>query len=141
MQQIAVSWLVYRLTGSALMLGLVGFASQIPVLVISPLAGVIVDQSNRHRLLILTQTLALFQSALFAILIIMDWISIPWIFCLSICLGVINSFDVPARQSFFVHLVEEREDLGNAIALKFFRLQRRKAARPFDRRYFNRSRR
>lgn len=117
MQQIAVSWLVYRLTGSALMLGLVGFASQIPVLLISPLAGVIVDQTNRHKLLILTQTLALFQSFLFVILIVTNWINVPFIFLLGICLGVINSFDVPARQSFFVHLVETREDLGNAIAL------------------------
>ena len=117
MTRIATSWLVYRLTGSALLLGAVGFAGQIPSFLLAPFAGVLVDRWNRHRLLIATQVLALLQSLGLAILTLTGVVQIWHIILLSIFQGLINAFDMPARQAFVVEMVEKREDLPNAIAL------------------------
>src|ERR1041384_6429502 len=117
MARIATSWLVYRLTNSALLLGVVGFAGQIPAFVLAPFAGVIIDRWNRHRLLVATQVLALLQSLALAILALTGLINIWHIIILSILQGLINAFDMPARQAFVVEMVEKREDLANAIAL------------------------
>jgi MFS family permease len=115
--RIATSWLVYRLTGSAFLLGLVGFCGQIPTLLLTPIAGVIVDRSGRHRILVITQVLSMLQSAALAALAFPGRLTVPWILGLQIVQGVINAFDTPARQSFVVDMIEDREDLGNAIAL------------------------
>ena len=115
--RIATSWLVYRLTGSALLLGVVGFCGQIPTLVLTPFAGVIVDRSGRHRILVITQALSLLQSAALAALAFPGLLTVPWILALNIVQGIINAFDTPARQSFVVEMIEDRDDLGNAIAL------------------------
>jgi MFS family permease len=117
MTRIATSWLVYRLTGSPLLLGIVGFAGQIPSFILAPLAGVLVDRWNRHRLLVATQVLALLQSLSLALLALTGLIKIWHIIILSVFQGLINAFDMPARQAFVVEMVEKREDLANAIAL------------------------
>jgi MFS family permease len=117
MTRIATSWLVYRLTGSALLLGLVGFAGQIPSFLLAPFAGVLIDRWNRHRLLVVTQVLALLQSAALAALALTGVINIWHVLLLSLAQGLINAFDMPARQAFVVEMVEKREDLPNAIAL------------------------
>jgi MFS family permease len=117
MTRIATSWLVYRLTGSALLLGLVGFAGQIPSFLLAPFAGVLIDRWNRHRLLVVTQALAMVQSAALAGLTLAGVINIWHVLALSLFQGVINAFDMPARQSFVVEMVEKREDMPNAIAL------------------------
>jgi MFS family permease len=117
MTRIATSWLVYRLTGSALLLGLVGFAGQIPSFLLAPFAGVLIDRWNRHRLLVVTQGLAMIQSAALAVLTLTGVINIWHVLGLSLFQGLINAFDMPARQSFVVEMVEKREDLPNAIAL------------------------
>jgi MFS family permease len=114
--RVATSWLVYRLTGSALVLGVVGFAGQIPTFFLAPVAGVWVDRWNRHRTLVVTQVLAMVQSALLAAL---AWSrpSVAGIVALSVFQALINAFDMPARQAFVVQMVEDRADLPNAIAL------------------------
>jgi MFS family permease len=117
MQQIAMSWLVYRLTGSAMLLGVVGFTSQIPTMLISPVAGVLADRRDRRRLLIATQFLAMIQAAFLAIIVLTGVVQVWQIILLSLILGIVNAFDIPIRQSFVVDMVEHREDLGNAIAL------------------------
>src|ERR1051325_11435753 len=117
MTRIASSWLVYRLTGSAFLLGIVGFAGQIPSFLLAPFAGVLVDRWNRHRLLVATQVLAMLQSLALAILALTGVINIRHLIWLSILQGVINAFDMPARQAFVVEMIERREDLPNAIAL------------------------
>src|SRR3954469_9435558 len=115
--RVATSWLVYRLSGSALLLGVVGFAGQIPSFVLSPFAGVLVDRWNRHRLLVATQVLALIQSLLLAILTLTGVIKIWHVIALSIFQGLINAFDMRTREAFVVEMVERREGLANAIAL------------------------
>ena len=117
MTRIATSWLVYRLTGSALWLGVVGFSGQIPSFVLAPFAGVLVDRWNRHRLLVVTQILALVQSLALAVLTLAGVIKIWHVIALSVFQGLINAFDMPARQTFVVEMVDRREDLANAIAL------------------------
>ena len=117
MTRVATSWLVYKLTGSAFLLGAVGFAGQIPSFVLAPFAGVFVDRWNRHRLLVVTQVLAMLQSAGLAILTLTGTIQIWHVIALAIFQGLINAFDMPARQSFVVQMVEDRADLPNAIAL------------------------
>jgi MFS family permease len=117
MTRIATSWLVYRLTGSALLLGVVGFAGQIPSFLLAPFAGVLVDRWNRHRLLVATQVLALVQSLALALLALTGAIKIWHVIALSVFQGLINAFDMPARQAFVVEMVDRREDLANAIAL------------------------
>jgi MFS family permease len=117
MTQIATSWLVYRLTNSALLLGVVGFVGQIPSFLLAPVAGVLVDRWNRHRLLVATQALAMAQSLTLAVLTLTGVVKIWHVIALSAFQGVINAFDMPARQTFVVEMVERREDLSNAIAL------------------------
>ncbi len=117
MQQIAMTWLVYRLTNSAFLLGIVGFASQMPSFLLSPFAGVLADRLNRHRVVIATQVLAMVQALILAILTLTSTISIWHIIVLSTFLGLVNAFDIPARQSFLLDMIENKEDLGNAIAL------------------------
>ena len=115
--RIATSWLVYRLTGSALLLGVVGFCGQIPTLILAPFAGVLVDRSNRHRILVVTQVLSMLQSVALAALTLGRAITVRDVLILQIVQGIINAFDTPARQSFVVEMVEDRADLPNAIAL------------------------
>lgn len=117
MQMVAIGWLVYHLTNSALLLGLVGFFSQIPSFVLTPFTGVFVDRWNRHRILVITQTLSMIQAFALAFLTLTGTINILSIILLSLSLGLINSFDMPARQSFVIEMVEKKEDLPNAIAL------------------------
>jgi len=120
---VASSWLVYRLASEqmpgdeALLLGIVNFAAQIPIFLLSPFAGVWVDHWSRHRILIVTQTLSMAQSFALAYLVLGDLITIPQIVALNAFQGLVNAVDVPARQSFVVEMVEAREDLSNAIAL------------------------
>lgn len=117
MQQIALGWLVYRLTNSAFLLGLVGFAAQIPSFVIAFFAGVLADRFNKHRIIILTQTLAMIQAFILAGLTLSNSIKIWHVILLSAFLGIVNGFDMPTRQSFVVDLVDDKNDLPNAIAL------------------------
>ena len=116
-QQIATPWLVYHLTGSVFLLGVVGFAGQIPIFLISPFAGVMTDRWNRYHILITTQILSMIQALLMASLFFTGVIKIWQIILLSLFLGCINACDTPARQSFFIEMVEKRKDLANAIAL------------------------
>jgi MFS family permease len=115
--RVAMSWLVFRLTGSAVLLGVVGFAGQIPTLLLAPFGGVLVDRMDRHRVLVLTQVLAMIQSALLAYFALTHTITIGHLIALGAFQGLINAFDTPARQAFVVEMVETREDLPNAIAL------------------------
>lgn len=115
--RIATSWLVYRLTGSALLLGVLGFAGQIPTFLLAPLAGVLVDRWDRYRVLVATQILAMIQSGLLAALALAGVIDVWQVLALSIFQGLINAFDMPARQALVVEMVEDRADLPNAIAL------------------------
>jgi len=117
MQHIAISWLMYRLTGSAFMLGLTGFALQIPMLLVSPFAGVWVDRFNRRKLLLLTQVLALAPALLLAALTTAGMIQAWHIIALSLFLGIVNAFDNPGRGAFLLEMVETRDHLPNAIAL------------------------
>ena len=120
MQRIALSWLVWRLTGSAMLLGVVGFAGQIPALVLSPLAGVLADRVDLRRLVVLMQVLALAQAAALAGLTLAGVIAAWHIVALSVFMGLINAFDMPARHAFLVQMVEQPADLGNAVALNSF---------------------
>ncbi len=116
-QQVAVTWLVYRLTNSAFMLGIVGFSGQLPLFVIAPFAGVLADKSNRHKLLLYTQSLALLQALILSLLVFTEAIQIWQLIVLSVILGIINAFDMPIRQAFVVEMIDnKKEDLGNAIA-------------------------
>jgi MFS family permease len=117
LQTTAMSWLVYRLTGSAFLLGVVGFASQLPSLFISPFAGVLSDRRSRRTILLVTQSLSLLQAAVIAVLVITGTV-VPWhIIALSLFIGLINSFDVPARQSFMMEMIEDKNDISNALAI------------------------
>src|SRR6266568_5516890 len=116
MQTVAQSWLVYRLTGSSALLGSVNFASQIPVFLLSPLGGVVADRYSRHRVVIATQTASMLLAFAIAGLTLFNVIQVWEIFVLSALLGVVNAFDIPARQAFIVEMTS-REDLINAIAL------------------------
>jgi MFS family permease len=117
MQSVALSWLVYRLTGSPLLLGITGFAAQAPSLLLAPLTGPAADRFDRHKILIVTQVLSMLQALALALLVLFGSPQVWQIIALAAVLGIINSFDMPARQSFIVELVEKREDLANAIAL------------------------
>ncbi|HLN25646.1 MAG TPA: MFS transporter [Patescibacteria group bacterium] len=116
MQTVAQSWLIYRLTGSAELLGLMGFASQGPILLLASLGGVAADRFDRHRILLLTQSSAMVLASILAALTLGGWVQVWEVFVLASLLGVTNAFDIPARQSFVVEMVG-REDLPNAIAL------------------------
>lgn len=118
LQMVALTWIVYRMTNSALMLGIVGFAGQLPIFIIGPFAGVLADRWNRHRMLLITQSLALVQALLLTILVFLNVIQIWQIITLSIILGIINAVDMPIRQAFLFDMIEDhKEDVGNAIAL------------------------
>ena len=110
-------WLVYHMTGSALLLGVVGFAGQIPTFLLAPVAGVLTDRLSRYRVLVATQIISLVQAAVLAWLCLAGVIQIWEIVVLSVILGCVNAFDVPARHSFVIDMVEKKEDLGNGIAL------------------------
>jgi len=117
MTRLATSWLVYRLTDSAFLLGLVSFAGQIPVFFIPAFAGVWLDRWDRHRVLIVLQTLAGLQSLSLAALTLTHHITIIWLILLTFVQGVINAVEIPTRQSFVIKMVDDRADLTNAIAL------------------------
>ncbi|HEV2469771.1 MAG TPA: MFS transporter [Candidatus Sulfotelmatobacter sp.] len=117
MTRVATGWLVYRLTGSAFLLGLVSFAGQIPILFLGPFAGVWVDRWNRHRVLIITQILSMIESFALAGLALAGIITVAEVILLNLFQGAVNAFDMPARQAFLVEMVEDHGDLGNAIAL------------------------
>lgn len=117
MQQVAVSWLVYRMTGSAFYLGLVGFLGQAPTFVLAPFAGALADRFNRHRLVIATQTAAMLQATVLALLILSGAVQVWHILVLITMLGAVMGFDTPSRQAFLLEMVGERSDLPNAIAL------------------------
>jgi MFS family permease len=116
MQTAAQSWLVYKLTGSGLKLGAVGFASQIPVFLFAPLGGITADRLNRHKVVIATQTASMILALLLALLTLNNRVTVRDIFVLAALLGVVNAFDIPGRQAFLVDMVG-KEDLMNAIAL------------------------
>lgn len=117
MTQTATIWLVYHLSNSAWLLGVVGFASQFPNFVLTPFAGVLVDRWNRHRTVVITQILAMVQSLVLAALALTNTIEVWHIILLSAFQGCVNAFDMPARQSLVVEMVDDRDALGNAIAL------------------------
>ncbi|HNY01071.1 MAG TPA: MFS transporter [Bacteroidales bacterium] len=117
MQNIALSWLVYRLTGSVFLLGLIAFISQIPTFILSPFAGVLVDRFNRLRILKMTQAFFMLQALVMTLLVLFNLVEVWHIIVLSVIFGLITAFDAPARQSLVVFLIEDPEDLGNAIAL------------------------
>jgi MFS family permease len=117
MTRLATSWLVYRLTGSALLLGVVGFSGQILTFLLAPFAGVWVERLDRRKLLVWTQALAGVQSLILAGLTLTKRITVDEIIALSALQGLINAFDMPGRQAFLVQMVEDKADLGNAIAL------------------------
>lgn len=117
MQKTAVSWLVYQITGSALLLGVVGFVSLIPSLVLSPYAGSLVDRHDRYRIMVITQVISMLQAAALAAIIFFGYNNILLIIGLSLVQGIINAFDVTCRQSLMVEMVNDKEDLPNAIAL------------------------
>jgi MFS family permease len=117
MQNMAMGWLVYRITSSVFMLGVVGFTSQIPAFVLSPLAGVYADRWDRRRILVVTQALAMIQAFLLAFLVLTGAVAVWHVIVLSMFLGLTFAFDGPVRHSFVVEMIETRDDLGNAIAL------------------------
>jgi MFS family permease len=129
MQSVAQSWLVYRLTGSAWLLGLVGFVSQVPIFLFAPVGGVIADRHSRHHIIILTQTLAMVQAFLLAALTLSNRVTVEAIFALALMLGIVNAFDLPTRQSFMIEMVG-REDLMNAIALNSSMIQASRVVGP-----------
>ena len=117
MTRVATGWLVYRLTGSALLLGTVSFAGQIPTFLVAPFAGVWVDRLDKRQVLVWTQTLSMLQSLALAALTLSGHITIPVLLALSVLQGCVNAFDMPGRQSFMVMMVEDKRDLQNAIAI------------------------
>ncbi len=117
MQRIAVSWLAYRLSNSALVLGIIAFSGQIPSFILAPVGGVAADRYSRHRILVVTQILAMLQALILAVLVLTGNIQIWHLGLLSAALGAINAFDMPTRQAFVVEMLEDSKDLSNAIAL------------------------
>ncbi|MGB9069535.1 MAG: MFS transporter [Candidatus Acidiferrales bacterium] len=116
MDMVAEAWLVYRLTGSSLLLGTVTFAGQLPVLLISPFAGLVADRLNRRKIVITTQFASMIIAGILAGLTLSKHVTVEQVIILAALMGVVNAFDIPARQSFLVEMVG-REDLMNAIAL------------------------
>lgn len=117
MQQTAMGWLVYRMTKSAILLGSVEFFGTIPTFLLTPFAGVLADRWNRHKMVIVVQTLAMIQAFALAILVLLGHIQVWHIIALSLVLGLINTFDIPIRQAFVMDMLEKKEDIGNAIAI------------------------
>jgi len=120
LQQVAMGWLTYRVTGSALLLGVVAFSANIGILVLGPFAGVLADRVNRRRALLVTQSLLLAQAVGLALLTASGRIEVWHLIGFALWLGTVSAFDIPLRQSFYVLLVEDRDDLPNAIALNSF---------------------
>ncbi len=118
LQTVAMSWLVYRVAGSALLLGVTAGAQQLPILFLSPIAGVWADRVNRQHLLMLIQSLAFVQALTLALLTFSDMVRVPHLIALALFLGIITAFETPTRQAFLLELIEHREDLPNAIALQ-----------------------
>ncbi len=117
MQQIALSWLVYRLTDSVFLLGAVTFCSQVPTFLLGPFAGVAADRFDRHKVLLVTQLLSMLQASTLAVLVLTESIEIWHVLALSAVLGFINAYDIATRQAFVIEMVDKREDVSNAIAL------------------------
>ncbi|MDP4210839.1 MAG: MFS transporter [Bacteroidota bacterium] len=117
MQSLAMSWLVYRLTGSVFLLGVIGFTSQAPSFVLSPFAGVFTDRFSRHRIMLITQVLFMLQALMMTALVMTHTVDVWHIVALSLVFGLITAFDAPARQSMVIDLIDNPENLGNAIAL------------------------
>ena len=117
MQNVAIGWMVYRMTHSAAMLGIVGFASQIPSFVITPFSGVMADRWNKYRVILICQVLALLQALALAVLTLSGHITVWQVAVLGMTLGIISSLEIPTRHAFLVDMVERKEDLSNAIAL------------------------
>jgi MFS family permease len=117
MTRVATGWLVYRLTHSALLLGVAGFAGQIATFLLAPFAGVWIERLDRRKLLVWTQGAAALQSLALAALTLSHRITLTDIILLAAVQGIINAFDMPGRQSFLVQMVDDRQDLGNAIAI------------------------
>lgn len=117
MQRMAVSWLIYEMTGSAFMLGLVAFAGQIPMLILAPYAGAYTDRHSRYKTLLATQIASMIQAGILALLVLTGYYSVSIIIILSVTLGIINAFDAPTRQALMIVLVPSKEDLQNGIAL------------------------
>jgi MFS family permease len=116
-QRIAMPWLVYDMTKSVMLLGLVGFLGQIPTFLLAPYAGVLTDRWNKYHILLVTQVLSMIQACILSVLIFSGSIEVWSILVLSAFLGCVNAFDAPARQAFLIEMVEDKDDLGNAIAL------------------------
>ena len=117
MQQVAMAWLVYRMTGSAWWLGIVGFAGRIPVLPLAPIGGVVADRLSRKKILYVTNAIAAAQALTLALLVLTGRVEVWHVVALSMVLGVIDAFDIPARQAWFIHMIDDPADVGNAIAL------------------------
>lgn len=117
LQQVALQWLTYRLTGSAFLLGVVGFLGQVPTLFLSPIAGWVSDRYDRQRILIVAHSLAMCQAFALAVLTLGGWITVGQIVGLSVFMGIIVAFEVPVRQAFVFQMIDNREDIGNAVAL------------------------
>jgi MFS family permease len=117
MQMLAIGWLVWRLSNSAFLLGLVPFIGRLPTLIMAPFVGVLVDRTDCHRLVIATQVLSMLQALALAAFMFLGWLNIWTILALQLLLGLINTVDMPARQSFMIQMLDDRHDLNNAIAL------------------------
>ncbi|MFO7369169.1 MAG: MFS transporter [Bacteroidales bacterium] len=117
MQNIALSWLIYRITGSVFLLGLIAFTSQIPMFILSPLTGVLTDRFNKLKIMTLAQGFFLLQALIMSLLVLFNVVEVWHIIALSIFFGIISAFEAPARQSLVVDLISSPRDLGNAIAL------------------------
>ncbi|MGE9516314.1 MAG: MFS transporter [Solitalea-like symbiont of Tyrophagus putrescentiae] len=116
-QRTATSWLVYRITNSAFMLGIITFAFLIPIMILSPYGGAISDNYNKYKILLITQVLSMLQAGVLAFVVLTGHYNIATIATLSVCLGIINAFDTPARQSLVIYLIDDPGYLANAIAL------------------------
>jgi MFS family permease len=117
LQQVAMGWLVWRLSHSAFTVGMVGFFTRLPTFLLAPYAGVVADRTSRYKLLVLTQALSLVQAAALAALVLSGVVQVWHLAALGLCLGLINAFDVPVRQSFMIEMIDRKEDLGTAIAI------------------------
>ncbi|MFA5972451.1 MAG: MFS transporter [Lentimicrobiaceae bacterium] len=117
-QMVATTWLVYKITNSAFMLGVVGFSGQIPLFILAPIAGIIADRWNKKRILLVTQSLALVQALVLSVIVFTNIVTVWHLIVLSIILGIINAFDMPIRQAFVIDMLDnQKQDLSNAIAL------------------------
>lgn len=117
MQQIALGWLVYRLSNSAMLLGTVAFISQVPAMLLTPFGGVLADRWNRYRAMMIIQSIQMVLALILALLVLANWIRIPHILILGFLSGLCNAIDAPTRHALLIDLVEDRRDLANAIAL------------------------